>query len=331
MNFRLSSMRKGLATVAGALALAGLASCGGGGQVDPFEPNRILAFGDELSVIQADGRKYSINAFRITDATTSPPTESTTELDCTRNPLWIQSVASTFGLVFDRCLGTATTASGQVMAQTGHKVADLASQIAAVQGAALNEDDLALVLAGMNDILELYARYPASSRDTLLAEARDRGVALGNAVNSLARSGPAVVVLTVPDLGLTPFARAQNTSTGDATRSTLLSDLTAAFNNRMSVTLINDGRLIGLVYADVETQNIARFPSSFGLTANSNSTPVNVTEAACAVAPPDCTTSTLVTNALQTGYMWAGSVFPGPTVQSRLGAVAASRARNNPF
>lgn len=325
MSFRLSSMRKSLATLAGLLALAGLASCGGGGQVEPFEPNRILAFGDELSVIQADGRKYTVNAFRITDSTTTPPTESTTEVDCARNPLWIQSVATAFGLVFDRCPGTATTTSGQVMAQAGHKVADLSGQIAAVQGAALNENDLALVMIGMNDILELYGNYPTSSRDDLLAEARNRGEAFGERINALARSGPAVVVLTVPDLGLTPFARAQNTSTNDATRSRLLTDLTAAFNNRMSVTLINDGRLIGLVYADVEAQNVYRFPSSFGVS--------NVNDAACVatVTAPDCTTATLVTGATAAAYMWADALMPSTSLQARLGTVAASRARNNPF
>lgn len=325
MSFRLSSMRKGLAAVAAALALAGLASCGGGGQVEPFEPNRILAFGDEWSVIEPDGRKYAVNAFRITDATTNPPTESTTELDCTRNPIWIQSVAAAFGLVYDRCLGSATTASGQVLAQAGHKVADLAAQIAAVQGAALNEDDLALVMIGMHDILELYAQYPGVSRNSLLDAARSRGEALGERVNALARSGPAVVVLTVPDLGLTPFARAQNTSTGDATRAALLSDLTEAFNNRMSVALINDGRLIGLAYGDIESQNLVRFPSSFGLS--------NTVDAACVASAtlPGCTTATLVTGATASSYMWADALMPANALQSRLGTIAASRARNNPF
>jgi outer membrane lipase/esterase len=325
MSFCLFSMRKGLASLAGLLALAGLASCGGGGQVEPFEPNRILAFGDELSVIQADGRKYTVNAFRITDSTTTPPTESTTEVDCARNPIWIQSVAAAFGLVFDRCPGTATTTSGQVMAQAGHKVADLAAQIAAVQGAALNENDLALVMVGMNDILELYGNYPGSSRDALLAEARNRGTALGERVNALARSGPAVVVMTVPDLGLTPFARAQNTSTNDPTRSALLTDLSAAFNSRMSVALINDGRLIGLAYGDIESQNLFLFPSSFGLT--------NVTDAACVATAtlPDCTTSTLVTGATAATYLWADALLPASALQSRLGTIAASRARSNPF
>lgn len=308
------------------------AACGGGDTEEAFEPNRVLAFGDELSFIERPedgGRKYSINAFKITDTSTDPDTESTTELDCTRNPIWVQSVASAFGLVFDRCLGTATTASGQILAQPGQKVDDLPAQIAAVQGAAPNERDLALVMIGMHDILELYELYRANpstiDRAALLDEARDRATTYGERINALARSGPAVVVLTVPDLGLTPFARAQNTSSGDSTRSRLLSQLTEAFNNRMSVTLINDGRLIGLVYADIETQRLYRFPSSFGLT--------NVNDAAClaTAALPGCRTNTLATGATSTSHLWADDLRLGPAAQSRLGSQASFRARNNPF
>ncbi|MDH4059352.1 MAG: hypothetical protein OEU94_00925 [Aquincola sp.] len=308
--------------------LAVLASCGGGGLVEPFRPTRILALGDELSVIEADGRKYGINAFKITDATTTPPTESTTELDCARNPIWIQSVAAGFGLAFDRCLGAATAATGQVLAQAGSKVADLATQLAAMTGDPLGEKDIAVVLVGMHDILDAYAVYaadPTTPKSVVLDQVRAAGTDLGNRINALATSGPAVVVLTVPDLGLTPFARAENTSSGDATRAALLSELTSAFNNRMSVTLINDGRLIGLVFADIEIQNEVKFPSSFGL--------ANVIDAACDVNVPlpGCTTATLATGATAAGYMWADSLRPGPTVQARLGALAESRARNNPF
>jgi len=307
-----------------AASLAGLASCGGG-LVEPFVPTRVIALGDELSVIEADGRKHAINAFKITDATTNPPTESTTELDCTRNPIWIQVVAADLRLAFDRCLGSATAASGQVLAQPGQKVADLTAQLAAVSGAPLGEQDLVLVLVGMHDILELYANYPTTPRATLLDQARTRATDLGNRINALATSGPAVVVLTVPDLGLTPFARAENTNTGDSTRSALLTELTSTFNNRMSVTLINDGRLIGLVFADIETQNNVRIPTAYGLT--------NVVDAACSAGnlPPACTTATLVTGATAAGYMWADSLRPGPTIQARLGTLASFRARNNPF
>jgi outer membrane lipase/esterase len=314
-----------LKPVAALTALCALASCGGGDTQEPFRPNRVLAFGDELSYVETDGRKYSVNAFKITDATTNPVTESTTELDCTRNPTWVQYVASSFGLALDRCLGAATAASGQVLSLPGQKVADLPAQIAAVQGAALNDNDLALVLVGMNDILELYARYPTDSAASLLDEARTRGRIYGERINALALSGPAVVVLTVPDLGLTPFARAQDTAAGDASRSALLSQLTDAYNSRMSVTLINDGRLIGLVFLDIETQNMVRFPTNFGLT--------NVTDAAClsTAVLPNCTTSTLVTGATAAGYMWADDLRPGPTVQSRMGTLAEFRAKNNPF
>lgn len=318
------SMRKGTRPLLAALALAALTSCGGGEEV-PFTPTRILAFGDEASVIEASGLKYTVNAFRITDATTTPPTESTTEVDCTRNPIWIQYVAASFGLAFDRCLGTATAASGQILAQAGHKVADLPAQIAAVQGAALNELDIALMLVGMHDILELYGQYPTRSADDLLTEARTRAVTLGNTVNSLARAGPAVVVLTIPDISLSPFAISADAAAGDNSRSSLLRELVKAFNDRMSVTLINDGRLIGLVYGDLETQNNAKFPASYGLT--------NVTEAACRVtAPlPTCTTSTLVPNATAAGHMWADALNLGPTVQTRLGVLAQNRAISNPF
>jgi outer membrane lipase/esterase len=314
-----------LKSLAAAAAMCALAACGGGDTQEPFRPNRVLAFGDELSYLEADGRKYSINAFKITDTTTTPPTESTTELDCTRNPIWVQTVAAGFGLAFDRCLGAATTASGQVLARPGNKVADLAAQLAAVQGAVFNENDLALMLVGMNDILELYARYPAESSATLIEEARARARVYGEAINALAQSGPAVVVLTVPDLGLTPFARAQNTSSGDPNRSKLLSQLTDAFNSRMSVTLINDGRLIGLIFTDIETQNMFRFPGNFALT--------NVLDAACqsTAVLPDCRTNTLVTGATSAGTMWADDIRPGPTVQSRMGSLAEFRAKNNPF
>ncbi len=318
--------------IAALLGLGLLASCGGGDPITPFKPTRILAFGDELSVIEADGRKYSINAFKqitVNGVLTDDPTT----LDCTRSPIWIQTVATGFGLAFDRCLGSATTATGQIRAQAGHKVADLSAQLAGVQGNAPGEKDLALVMIGMNDILELYAQYPGVGRATLIDQARARGRALGAFVNQLATSGPAVVVLTVPDIGQSPYALAQNTSTGDNTRAALISEMVSVFNNRMSVELINDGRLIGLVYADIDLQNLVKFPTSFGL--------VNVTAPAClsSAALPGCTTATLAPADATTGaaaatattWLWADNLRISPAGQSRLGALAESRARSNPF
>ena len=312
-----------LARLATVLVAGALVAACGGGQVQPFAPTRVLAFGDELSTIEADGRKYSINGYKQVTVN-GTATDDLTTLDCTRLPIWIQTVAAGFRLAFDRCLGTATAATGQVLARPGQKVADFAAQVAAVQGTPFGEQDLALVMFGLNDILELYGRYTGANRDALIGEARTRGAALGGQVNALAQRGPAVVVLTVPDIGLSPFALAQNTAS-DTSRSKLISDLVATFNNRMSVELINDGRLIGLVYADIEVQNNVKFKENYGL--------VNVTQAACQTSAvlPACTTASLVTGAGATTWLWADSLLLSPAGQTRLGQLAESRARNNPF
>ena len=56
-----------------------LASCGGGDRVGTFIPGRLIAFGDETSVITPDGRKHTVNAVDTAGA-----------LDCACNPNWVQ-------------------------------------------------------------------------------------------------------------------------------------------------------------------------------------------------------------------------------------------------
>jgi outer membrane lipase/esterase len=317
------------ALVGGAL----LASCGGGTQIVAFVPTRVLAFGDELSTIEPDGRKYSINVFKQVlgpDGVTMIDDPAGT-LDCTRYPIWVQSVATSFGLVFDRCLGAATASTGQILARAGAKVADFPAQIAAVQDAALGQKDLALVMFGQNDILELYGMYPGTPEQALMDMAGARATTYGTLINQLAQSGPAVVVVTTPDISFSPFALAENTNTGDLGRSGLISRLVAKFNNRISVTLINDGHLIGLAYGDIEMQNVAVSPGTYLLS--------NWTDAAClATAPlPGCTTATLVpatgTAAAATAYswLWSDNLHPTPMFQDRLAGLAANRAHSNPF
>ena len=142
----------------------------------------------------------------------------------------------------------------------------------------------------------------------------------------MAQRGPAVVVLTTPDLGLSPYALAQNTDTGDATRSALISALSEALNSGLGLALSGvSGRLIGWVYADLEVQNMVKCPSAFALT--------NVTTAACkSDAPlPGCTSATLVETATASTWLWADSLRLSPAGQARLGLLAESRARSNPF
>jgi outer membrane lipase/esterase len=302
----------GKAVLAAGVALT-LAACGGGsGQVEPFEPTRILAMGDQTSRLEADGRKYTVNALAT----------GGTALDCETHPLWVQIVAEVFDLKFPQCPGDDTAPTGVMLATNGAKAADIQAQVDAV-AASFTEDDLVTMLVGANDIIELYAQFPTRSEDDIAAELRARGRTWGAQINRVAQAGPAVLVVTVPDLGKTPFALAEESA--NAGRAALLTRLTDRYNAGMRLEIINDGRLIGLVFGDLEVQNIVRFPGSFGF--------ANVTQATClASAPlPTCTTATLVTGADPINWLWADDRHLSPGGQNRLGVIAATRATNNPF
>jgi outer membrane lipase/esterase len=303
------------ATVLAAAAL--LASCGGGGQIEDFQPKRIMAFGDESSLITSEGRKYTVNALNST----------TKALDCASNPIWVQSLASTFGLVFVECNSDSVVApTGQIYAQAGAKVAELKIQLDTFFATGgFNSKDLVTVMAGANDVLEIYAQYPQQGLDTLKALAGQRGRDLATQVNRIANADGRVIVVTLPDLGLTPYALAERDSKPDTNRSELLTELVTAFNTEMRLNIINDGRLIGLVLGDEMVQSIVKYPSSYGY--------ANVTEAVClsTVVLPGCTSSTLVTDGSASTWLWADSTRLSPAGHSRLGTLAISRATNNPF
>ncbi|UDF37039.1 UNVERIFIED_ORG: hypothetical protein LHJ69_08230 [Shinella sp. XGS7] len=304
----------------GALALAAaavLTACGGGGgQIEPFKPKSIKAFGDETSVITSAGRKYTVNA-----------TDANDVLVCSSNPIWIQALAGSFGLVFAECNpNNVTPPSGKIYAAAGAKVADVKAQVdAAFNAGGFSSTDLVSMLAGANDVLELYAQYPQQGLDALKAQAGQRGRDLADQVNRIANAGGRVIVATLPDLGLTPFAIKERQSKPDTDRAKLLTELITEFNNQLRLNILNDGRLIGLVLADEMSQAIVRFPSAFGYS--------NVTEAVCldSSLPLQCTSKTLVTGGSADSYLWASSVLLSPAGQGRLGLLAQTRALNNPF
>lgn len=310
---------------AGVLCAVGMtalvAACGGSsGAIEPFRPTRMMVVGDELSLLQADGRKYTVNA--LATGTSNP--------DCTAYPLWVQTVATAFGLTFSQCNPNAATVSAEMYSRAGAKASDAAAQIdRALAAGAFSDKQIMTIYFGLNDVLELYAQFPARSADALKAEIRERGIVLGQQVNRVARAGPAVLLVTAPDLGLAPLGAAENAanpSSTNPTRSRLLSDLTDSFNAGLRVTIINDGRLIGLVSSDQMVRDIqAPFTSFFGFT--------NITSALCPAggAVTECTTSTMVTDGDPLTWGYATATLFSPALQARLGQIAASRALRNPF
>lgn len=304
------------AALAGALTLALLAACGGGtSQYAPFVPGRLLVFGDDLSALDPTGRNYGVNGVKV----------DTGEIDCSGQPIWVQSLAATYGFTFAECNPSfVSDPKARMLAFAGAKVADVSAQVEAqVAAGGFRDKDLATVLAGTNDILEIYAQYPSLGEDALLADARVRGQRLARVVNRLVDLGAKVVVSDLPDLGTTPFAASQRLLGGSVDRAALLSRLTSAFNEQLGVNVLLDGRFVGLMQAQLRFQAIERSPGSFGLS--------NISQGICAVAPPTCTTATLVPDAVLGAYLWADDTRLAPAGQVQLASMAIERAQRNPF
>ncbi|MDE2298792.1 MAG: esterase [Burkholderiales bacterium] len=297
-------------------AVALLASCGGGAQSQTFAASRVIAFGDESSVITADQKKYSVNALL---------TGSTTAVDCTGNPLWIQTVAARYGLVFQECPGTVPAPVSHIYAANGAMVADLSAQIdQQLLNGGFKAGDLVTVLVGANDVLAQFAQYPGVGEAQISANLDAAGRALAAQVNRLAALGAKVLISTIPDMGLTPFAgdRSVGSTNGNPA---LLSRLSEAFNIAMLAHLTNDGHQIGLVQLDQYLQ------ASDAATRLGAGTYANTTLAACTVALPQCTTATLVTATTTSNYLWADDRHLGASGQASLGSLAVTVASNNPF
>ena len=320
------------------LCTAVLVACGGGTeQVAAFKPTRLVVMGDENSMIEDfvdadgkhDGLKYGIN-----DRT------ATTSTKCLVLPSFVQSVAALYGFVFAQCNPNAITPKAVILAQRLATVGDPATGLAQQRAALadLGGNDLVTVMIGSNDIIALYERTRTGlSTADALAAAQARGSLAADQVNAILSTGARALVITVPDLGLSPYA--VNANKTDATASALLSGMTYEFNAYLRTRIDSkafDGRNYGLVLADDIVAAMAKLPTSF-LTA-----PAVASVAACgtadglggdavATAVLGCTTTTLVTGATTGSHLWASDRHLGPSAHARIGAQAQSRAVSNPF
>ncbi|MBX3621498.1 MAG: hypothetical protein KF891_16120 [Rhizobacter sp.] len=324
MNLKWKSLSS--VVVAGA-ALALLASCGGGTQIEAFTPTRIVAFGDEASVINLDGSKYGVNGVEF-DTTVTPPVPKTPLTPiCTSNQVWVQQLAYGFNLAFkDRCPSTITNANGVMMAAAGAKVADLTAQVDTFLATdSFSSHDLVTIMVGVNDIKD------ALNAPDPIAAVEAAGTQVGAEVVRITNLGAKVIVSTVPNVGFTPFAiKREATTPGTVAQ---LADLTKRFNTKLRLKLqdVRDGgHAVGLVLADEIVLNMTLYPVVYGVT--------NLTEAACldTAVLPACDVTTVheavpATPTYANDWLWADDYRLGPNAQNRIGAAAFARARNNPF
>jgi outer membrane lipase/esterase len=321
-----------------------LAACGGGTQVEKFVPSRMLVFGDETSVIDdtgstGNGRKYTVNGFG-TDGVTR---------DCRVSGVWVQYLAGLWGLVFPQCNPNAVATASRIYAANGAKVADLAAQITAA--GALGSKDLTTVMVGVNDIVELYGQYPASSEDTLKAQAQARATLLAAQIKRITETGARVVFVTIPELGYSPFAANENTSHPGEDRAGVLTRLSAAFNARLR-TAVSTASSPSFIdgHQGVQVLGDELFRAIAGAVGQSTSAYLNASVGICdaAKAPNliDCNSSTdtavntlitatstpaLVTGGTPSNYLWADALHLSPGGHGSLGQTAANRTNANPL
>ena len=132
----------------------------------------------------------------------------------------------------------------------------------------------------------------------------------------MAAANARTIVVTVHDVGLTPYAHSRN-------ERARLTCLTADFNARVRVDILQDGRFIGLVLADdLTSRDDAQLRATYGLN--------NITDAACAVALPDCTTSTLVSGATTGTHLWSDDRHLGPVAHNSIASFAEYAGAQQP-
>ena len=318
---------------AGAIALAAmLASCGGGTSngLVAFVPARILAFGDQSSVITVDARKYTINALNA---------DGSGAVDCTKNPIWMQVLATSYGKGFPQCplASEGAAPASRILAKAGATGGgagelDLARQITrqmelpVADGGGIGSNDMVTVLVGVNDIVAAYDSWERGeiSEAQTVTIAEQAGVSIATQVNRIADAGGKVIISTVPDVSVTPYGRSKG-----AAGMARLSYLTARVNGKLLVTIDNDGRKIGLIELNPYLISVVGNPAAYLY--------VNVKDAAC--LPSDvlnCTTATLQTNPDGTSagsynWLWASELQLSPGGHAQLGNLASSRAHNQPF
>jgi hypothetical protein len=325
MFFQEHLSRVAARAAAGIVAVAALASCGGGTyQVTAFVPARILTFGDESNkLVTAQGLKYSVNGLST----------ATNQVDCSLNPLWVQALAASYALVYANCNVEAVASPAAIdLATLNATVDDVVNQVDAFQaGDTFNGNDLVTIWVGAHDVLNEYQANGTGDDATALGNMLASGATLANTVNAIAATGAKVILLTMPDMGSSPFAYVEE-QRGDFDRRQLLSDMSTQFNLGLRSNILNDGSKIGLVLVDDFTRNAVRSPGSFGVISFPDQSYACLDSAPL----PTCTTDTISpdpsTGVLPTaGYLWADPTHLAPVGQTYIGNQAVGRAHSNPF
>jgi outer membrane lipase/esterase len=327
------------AAAAGVLLVGALAACGGSvSSAETFSAKRLIAFGDEYSLLDdsastGNARHYGINALDSSDTS-----NATVSCSTSTQMVWVQYVASYYGLTFAQCNPNGVAAANinaLMRASYGARVAEVQQQIAKfedVLDGSFSDSDVVTLMVGLHDVVEVYESDDFKTLEDKKAELYARGEQLAQSVNHVANLGPRVIVSLLLDVGLTPYAQGQGSGA--------MSDLTGlsdAFNLGMRENMLNDGHKIGLVLFDTAMRSL-HASSSYTHDALACDTDHRNTDTHTATGVVssgdllDCSTATMVNDSAATTYLWADKLHANAyIVQRQLGLLARTRASGNPF
>lgn len=274
------------------------------------------------------------------DTTNSTQQETDVVYSCTSSNIWIQVVAHDFHLGYATYNGstglcpTDAYAGAVSYAAFGAKVADVVTQINSHIGE-LDSSTLVTVMAGQNDILDLFAQVKAGTLSQASAEAelKTRASSLATAIRAIMDTGAKVVLALNPDLGESPFAYQQT----DPNRA-ILSDLLDTFNNYLYVNELGttSGRLLAGVnpetYTDPNTRsstytyNAAVCPIGLATLTRPDETAVTQAEIDDYSAVKYCNSYYSTLNGSTSYYVWADQIHFAPLGHAWIGSAAYSRA-----
>lgn len=328
------NMRRWRAAAATLVTAAALWGCGGsdGGPAAPYA--RLVSFGDSLSDVgsyrtaplqaafaQGAGQFTVNNAANTgTNWTQQLAAELALPAACAArvglnspSPFAVATVSGAPGCSnYAQGGSRVTDPAGIGQADLGALTHPLTTQVAnflADSGGAFAPTDLVTVLAGANDVL---LNAGAVAAGTLTPQAAATAVATAGAQLAalvqqqlLARGAQRVVLVKLPNIGLTPRALAQG-----ATAQSLLAQLSDAFNQQLAAPLAGEPRVLLVdAFAGSVAQN--GNPARFGL--------ANVTTASCDLARVNgtalfCSAATRIPGdaAQLDRYQFSDDIHPSP-------------------
>ena len=284
--------------VAACASAALLAACGSSTTESAITPQRFIAFGDAMNDVGQNGSRYTVNDGSVNN--------------------WTLQVVANYG----KSLTPVSAGNASTRTVTEQIDAFLASGSFAAT-------DVVMVSGGVSDVIAGMAAVNAGTltQDAMVAAARKAGEDLAAQVRRLVTAGAKYVVVTgTYDLSKTPWAKTIG-------REALLSNASSRFNEGLLVGIVDLGANVLYVDSAYYVNLYTSVPGNYGF---NNSTAAVCTSVdanngigigAGQVNSALCTSSTLLSGANVTSFVFADSVYLTPSAQRQFGTYAYDRLR----